>query len=244
MRPISGDQCRQAAVSQDSAPRGLLPVLGFCERCVAVSEIADEGRGRVVWEVLETSTGERRAGERDLRLTDFEVMVLPPPVTPRLDLLGLGPRQVVADALGWLVRAGRGSTTKGVRLGDGFWLVLHELRTPSPLTLVSLSAKRDGVRTTCVERFVMDDGAATATKVEGPGSLALGWAQNQDGFHEIESITFVTDVSLGLRSSRGPMRREPIWHVRVLAGSVVRWPQSDEGIRLVPRLRPDHGQGG
>lgn len=169
----------------------------------------------------------------------------PPPVTPRFDLLGLGPRQIVADVVGWLVKAGRGSTTKGVRLADGFWLVLRELLTPSPPSLVSLTAKRDDVRLSCVEFFEMDDGATTATKVEEGGTLELEWVQNQDGFQEIRSTTFVTDVSLRLRSARGPLRREPIWRVRILAGSVVRWPQSAGGVRLVPRLRPnhDHGQG-
>jgi hypothetical protein len=205
---------------------------------VVVVDSADEGFGRLAWEVLETATGQVRRGARDLRLVDFEVMVTPPPVTPRFDLLGRGPRRVAAEVVGWLVRAGRGSTTKAVRLGGGFWLVLRELLTPSPLSRVVLSARHDDVRLSCLEVFTVDEGATTATKVEEPGSLLLEWAPNQDGSTELLSTTFVTDVSLRLRAATGPRRREPVWRVKVLAGSVVRWPQSADGLRLAPRLRP------
>lgn len=196
------------------------------------------GSGRLVWEVLETSTGQVRGGHRDLRPTDFEVIVSPPPDPPRFDLLRLGPRQIAADAVGWLAKGGRGSTTKRVRLGDGFWLILRERQSPSRPSLLLLTAKRDGARTSCVEWFEIDGGATTANEVEGPGVLELEWASDQE-FQELASTSCVTDVSFHLRSAAGPLRRDPLWRVRLQAGSVVRWPQSAGGVRLVPRLRPD-----
>lgn len=198
--------------------------------------------GRLVWELMDTSTGEVRSGERELRLADFEVLVSPPPVPPHLNLLQVGPRRVIADSLSWLVRAGRGSATKRVQLADGFWLVLRELRTPSRSSLVLLSAKRDGARLSCVERFRVDDGGTTATQADGTGLLELEWAQDGDGFQELVSTAVVTDVTLRLRSARGPVGRAPVWHVRILAGSRVQWRSSADGVQLVPRLRPNRGR--
>lgn len=204
--------------------------------------ISGESCGRLVWELVDTSTGVVHRGQRELRATDFEVMVSPPPAAPHFDLFGVGARQVVADTVGWLVRGGRGSATKSVRLADGFWLVLRERRAPSQSALVLLTVKRDETRLSCMDWFKVDDGGTTAAQVEGTGSLQLEWAQDGDGFQELVSTTVVTDVSLRLRSARGPVGREPIWQVRILAGSAVRWPRSGDGIRLVPRLRPHRGR--
>lgn len=93
-----------------------------------------------------------------------------------------------------------------------------------------------------MERFRVDDGGTTASQAEGTGSLELEWAQDADGFQELVGTTAVTDVTLHLRSARGPAGPAPVWDVRMLAGSKVQWPSSADGVQLVPRLRPDRGR--
>ena len=178
-----------------------------------------------------------RAGQTRLGPHDFEVVVLPPPRPPRRDLLRSAPCQTATDALGWLIRGGRGSTTKRARLAHGFWLVLRERRSPTRSTLVLLSATHEQQRLTGVGWFRVDEGGATARKEEA-GSLTLGWAQDPEGFEELVSTTAATDLALDLRTARGPTRRAPVWRVRILAGSEVRWPRAVDGVRLAPRLRP------
>ena len=194
--------------------------------------------GFVRWELVEVSTGLTRAGEKQLLTTDFEVVVYPPPPPPRLELSWSGLRRTGADATGWLIRGGRGSTTKRVRLDRDSWLVLRERRSPVRAPLVLLSARRDAQRLVGTDRFRVDEDGTTASQVEGSGRLGLRWAQDGQGFHELVSTAAVTDVSLDLRTARGPLGRAPVWEVRVLAGSTIRWPSAADGVRLVPRLRP------
>lgn len=197
--------------------------------------------GLVRWELVEVSTGRVRRGHKELLLTDFEVVVLPPPPPPRYGLLRSSPRQTIADAIGWLVRGGRGSTTKRARLEHGFWLVLRERRSPARTSLILLSARRDEQRLAGMEWFRVDEDGATASQVDASGALHLEWTQDGEGFEELASLATVTDVSLDLRTARGPSGRPPVWRVSVLAGSTIRWPRSADGVRLVPRLRPSLG---
>lgn len=203
-----------------------------------MSQFPEGPRGLVSWELLNVSTGRTRAGQKELLTTDFEVVVYPPPPPPRFELSGSGVRQTVADAIGWLIKGGRGSTMKRVRLGDGFWLVLRERRSPVRAPLVLLSARRDVPRLVGMERFRVDEEGGSASQAEGGGRLGLRWAQDGEGFHELVSTTALTDVSMDLRTPRGPVGRAPVRQVRVSAGSVIRWPSAADGVRLVPRLRP------
>ena len=195
----------------------------------------------VAWEITETSTGEVvHAGQRDLRLTDVEVRVTPARARPGLDRLRLGPRQVAADLVGWLLTGGR--TTKRVQLGAGFWLVLQEKPGRERPKGVGLQAERDGERTFCWEWFQVDEGGATATKLQETGELGLEWATNRHGHQEVVTTSFGSDVSLRMQPGDGGLRTVVRWRVRVLAGSVIHWPQGADGIQLVPRLRPGSPQ--
>ena len=187
------------------------------------------------------STDQVWSREREVRLADFEVVTLPPPPRPQIDLFWAGPRQVLADTAGWLVKGGRGSTTKSLRLSDGFWLVLRERRIESRPFSVLLTAQRDSERLVCVEWFQVGEGGTTASQTEDSGSLGLEW-DHDDGFQELVSTTVITDVALGLRAARGRVGRAPIWQLRILAGSTIRWPKSTDGVRLAPRLRPDRSR--
>lgn len=195
--------------------------------------------GHVGWEAVNSSTGQVCSGQRGLSLTDFEVVVIPPPTTPDVSSFWTGPRTVVADTLQWLSSTGRGSATKSVRLGDGFWLVLRGLRSPTRASRVLLTGRRDRLRLTGDVWFQVDEGGATAAQVKDTGLLELEWEEDADGMQELVTTTTATDVILRLRSARGPLRREPSWQLRILAGSTIRWPRSADGARLVPRLRPD-----
>lgn len=187
---------------------------------------------------MDVSRSRTRVGEKPLQVTDFEVVVYPPPPPPRFELSAAGVRQTVADAVGWLIRGGRGSTTTRVRLDHDFWLVLRQRRSPVRAPLVLLSATRDGQRLVGLERFRVDEDGSAASQVEGNGRLGLRWAQDGQGFHELVRTAALTDVSVQLRTARGPVGRAPVWEVRVLAGSTIRWPRAEDGVRLVPRLRP------
>ncbi len=177
-------------------------------------------------------------GQRKLLITDFEVVVYPPPPPPRLELFGSGPRQTPTEAIEWLVSGGRGSTTKQLRLDHGFWLVLRERRSPARARLILLSARREAERLFGMERFRVDEVGGSASQVEGSGRLGLRWAQDGEGFYELVSTAFDTDVSMDLRTVRGPIGRAPVWEIRVVAGSTIRWLRTADGVRLVPRLRP------
>ena len=207
------------------------------KQVVDVNEIT-ESSGRLVWELVDLSTGQVSAGRRDLGVADFEVMMLPPPPAPQFHLLRLRPRRVVADTLGWLVRGGRGSSTKQVRLARGFWLVLRERRAPTPPSLVLLTARSDRTRLSGGDWFRVNEGGATATQREEHGSAELEWQQDENGFPELRRTTVVDDVVLRLQPARGPIGREPTWDVRLIADSTIQWPSTADGISLVPRLRP------
>lgn len=209
-----------------------------------MGEEAATSSGRLAWELVDLSSGQVREGQREVRVSDLEVMVLPPPVRPRFDRLLVRPGRVVADSLGWLVKGGRGSSTKAVRLGHGFWLVLRERRSPSRSTVVFLTARCDDLRLSGGELFRVDEGGTTATRTDEPGMLGLEWDRDQEGFSELARMTAVTDVSLKLQAARGPIGRDPVWEVRILAGSSVRWPRAADGVRLAPRLRPDRQRPG
>lgn len=200
--------------------------------------------GQLIWELKSLSTGQVRSREREVRLADFEVVTFPPPHQPDFDLFWAGPRQVLADGASWLMKGGRGSTTKSLRLSDGFWLVLRERRAPTRPFSVLLTARRDTERLMCVERFRIEEGGTTASQAEDTGSLGLEWGQDDNEFHELLSTTIITDVTLDLRTARGRVGRAPIWQVRILAGSMVQWPKSTDGVRLAPRLRPDRSRPG
>lgn len=195
--------------------------------------------GWLAWELVDVGTGRVSIGRRELQLSDFEVMVFPPPVRPRLDLLRAGPRRVVLDGLSWLVKGGRGSTTKRVRVAEGFELVLRERRTPATSSLVLLSGERAEGRLRTLRWFRADESGTTAMSQEGSGSLELEWARDADDFLELASTTATTDVVLRLLPAQGPVGRDPVWLVRILAGSTIRWPRAVDGVRLVPRLRPN-----
>lgn len=195
--------------------------------------------GQLRWELVDLPTGQVRRGQRSLTLADFEVIVLPPPPIPRFDPLRLGPRRIVADTLGWLVRGGRGSSTKQLRLSDGFWLVLREIRAPKRPAMVLLTARSEHVRLSGGDWFRVDEDGSTATQPEGSGRLGLEWAQDGEGFVELLCTTARTDVVLRLQPARGPIGRDPVREVRILAGSTIRWPRAADGVRLVPRLRSD-----
>lgn len=150
---------------------------------------------------------------------------------------------MVANALGWLVRGGRGSSTKQVRLADGFWLILRERRAPTQPALVLLTARSDRVPLSGGDWFRTEEGGATATQTEETGSLELEWKQDEDGFPELLCTAVVADIVWRLQPARGPLGRDPVWEVRLLAGSIIRWPSVVDGIRLVPRLRPDTESG-
>lgn len=198
--------------------------------------------GQLKWDLTSFSIDQVWSREREVRLADVEVMTSPPPPQPQFDLFWAGPQQVMRDTASWLMKGGRGSTTKSLRLSDGFWLVLRERRTPSRPFSVLLTARRDTEHLMCVERFRIEEGNTTASQVDDSGSLGLEWGQGDDGFRELTSTTFITDVTLPLRSARGGLGRAPIWQLRILAGSTVQWPKSSEGVRLAPRLRPDRSR--
>lgn len=181
-------------------------------------------------------------GQRDLGLADVEVMVRPARPAPRLGQLRRHPRRSAADALSWLAYRGRPHTSKRVRLGADFWLVLPEHPGPGRPSGTALQATREGHQTFGWEWFDLDESGATATKRQESGTPGMEWALNRDGYQEVVRTVFVSDVSLRGMAATGSARREPVWRVRVrvLAGSVIRWPQAADGIRLVPRLRPDH----
>lgn len=195
--------------------------------------------GRLAWELVEVASGRVRDGQRELRSSDFEVVVLPPPVRPHLGLLSDGLRQAALDSVSWLVKGGRGSTTKSVSLTDGFELVLRERRAPAAAVLVLLGARRSRGRLRTLRWFRVDENGTTATSQEGEGSLTLEWERDRDGFYELVSTTAATDVLLRLVPPQGPIDREPAWLLTILAGSTIRWPPAAAGVRLVPRLRPD-----
>lgn len=189
--------------------------------------------GQVSWEAQAAVPGATvHRGQREVNPADVEVLVRPPAPRPRL-----WPPSAVGETVSWLVTRGRSRTRKRLRLGAGFWLVLPEQPGPARPPGMALQAERDGERSFCWEWFEVGDDGATATKRQETGTLQLEWAANRDGHQEVVGTTFVTDVSLRLEGT-GPRSRDPIWRVRVLAGSVVRWPQAGEGIRLVPRLPP------
>lgn len=204
-----------------------------------MSSPAGASYGLVKWTLVDFSTGRVGSGEKELLSTDFEVVVIPAPPRPRLDLRHSGPRRTAADAVGWLIRGGRGSTTKRFRLAHGFWLVLRERRTPSRSRLVLLTARRDAQRLSTADWFRVDEDGATASREDEAGSLRLEWAQDAEGFQELVSTTVTTDIDLDLRAARGPSGRTPLWQLRILAGSTIRWPPAADGVQLVPRLRPD-----
>lgn len=194
--------------------------------------------GHIEWEIVEGATGQVvHRGRRDVKVTEIEVTINPPAPFPRL---GPNVLAMATGLVGWLVTRGGPRTAKRLRLGAGFWLVLPEQpRLERPLG-VALQASRDGERTFCWEWFDLDEGGATASKLQETGSLQLQWTRNRQGHQELTQTTFLTDVSLRL-SDDDP--RHPTWRVRVLAGSVVGWPESGNGMHLVPRLRPDRPPG-
>ena len=102
--------------------------------------------GHVRWELVDLVSGQVRSGQLEVPATDSEVMVFPPPVPPRFDRLLVRPDRVLVDGLGWLVRGGLRSSTKRLRLGRNFWLVLRERRSTTQSTLVALTARSDHVR--------------------------------------------------------------------------------------------------
>lgn len=200
---------------------------------------AGAGDGRLAWEVLEPATGNVvHRGQRDVRLADIEVRVLAAHPPPQLRQLPRGLRPVAVDLTSWLVPRGRPRTMKRVALNAGFWLVLPERPGPRRPPGLALQAERDGKGTFCWEWFELHDAGSTATKLQETGALRLRWARNRLGHLEVVETAFDTDVSLRVMTATGPARREA-WRVRVQAGSVVHWPQAADGIRLVPRLRPD-----
>ncbi|SEQ28214.1 hypothetical protein [Microlunatus flavus] len=199
------------------------------------------GSGWISWEAT-TPTGEVLAhGERVVRPTEFEVMITQARPVPRLSRLRLGPKEVAGDLLSWVVWRGRARSTRRLRLDDGFWLVLQQHPGPTLPLGMALQATRDGEDTFCWEWFDTDGTPTTATKLKEAGALTLELEPDAHGNHEVVSTTFATDVSLRLRADGGRDRSGPRYRVRVLAGSVVRWPRADDGVRLVPRLRPTPG---
>lgn len=201
---------------------------------------AGGGTGHVGWEIVEVATGRVvDRGSREVKTTQIETMVNPPAPFPRV---GPDVFATAAGLFGWLVTRGGPRTVKRVRLGAGFWLVLPERpRLERPLGM-ALRAERDRERTFCWEWFDLEDGGATATKLQETGRLQLQWTRNRHGHQELTQVEFLTDVSLRLTGSDSDIRH-PRWRVRVLAGSVVPWPESGNGVQLVPHLRPGRPPG-
>lgn len=188
--------------------------------------------GHVEWEVVEVATGQvLHRGHREVRVTEIETMVNPPVPFPRV-----GPNvfAMAAGLFGWLVTRGAPRTVKRLRLGAGFWLVLPERPGPERPRGMALQAERDGESTFCWEWFELEDSGATATKLQETGRLQLQWTRNRHGHQELTQVTFLTDVSLRLTGSDV---RHPTWRVRVLSGSAIPWPESGNGLQLVPHLR-------
>ena len=165
-------------------------------------------------------------------------MITPARPTPRLSRLRLGPRQVAGDLLSWAVWRGRPRSTRRLRLGSGFWLVLQQHPGPTLPLGMALRAEREGEDTFCWEWFDTDRTGTTAIKLQETGALTLALAADADGNHEVTTTTFTTDVSLRLQTAGDRDRFNPRYRVRILAGSVVRWPRAGDGIKLLPRLRP------
>lgn len=194
---------------------------------------ASSGTGHVDWEVVEGATGQvLHRGHREVRATEVETMINLPVPFPRV---GLNVLAMAGGLLGWLVTRGGPRTVKRLRLGAGFWLVLPERPGPERPGGMALQAKRDGKGTHCWEWFDLDDSGVTATKLQETGTLRLQWTRNRHGHQELTQVSFLTDVSLRLTGSD---IRNPTWRVRVLSGSVVPWPESGNGLQLVPHLRP------
>ena len=198
--------------------------------------------GWISWEATRTATGEILArGERDIRPTDFEIMITAARPAPRLSRLRLGVRQVAGDLLSWVVRRGRARSTKRLRLDGRYWLVLQQHPGPTLPLGMALQATREGEDTFCWEWFDTDSTGTTATKLQEPGTLTLALSPDSHGSHEVVTTTFATDVSLRLQAHDDRGRDSPRYRVRIRAGSVVHWPHADDGVRLLPRLRPSLG---
>ena len=196
--------------------------------------------GQIEWEIVEVATGQvLHRGQREVKVSDVGVTVNPPAPFPRLRPNVLA---MATGLVGWLVTRGGPRTAKRLRLGAGFWLVLPERpQLERPIGL-GMQAKRDGERTFCWEWFNLDEGGVTASKLQETGTLRLRWTRNRQAHQELTQITFLTDVSLRVaRDDDDP--RHPTWRVRVLAGSVVDWPESGDGMQLIPHLRPGRPPG-
>ena len=195
--------------------------------------------GWISWKATKTPTGEILAhGQRDVRPNEFEVMITPARPKPQPSRLRLGPRQVAGDLLSWVVWRGRPRSTKRLRLGGGYWLVLQQHPGPTLPLGMALQAERDGEDTFCWEWFDTDNTGTTAAKLQETGALTLELAPDANGSHEVVTTTFVTDVSLRLQADSDRDRFTPRYRVRILAGSVVHWPRAGNGVKLLPRLRP------
>ena len=195
--------------------------------------------GWIGWEATKTSTSDVLArGQRDVRPTDFEVLITPGAAKPQLNRLRLEPWQTASDLLSWVVWRGRPRSTKRLRLDGGYWLVLQQHPSPTLPLGMALQAERDGEETFCWEWFDTDSTGATAAKLQETGALTLELAPDANGNHEVVTTTFATDVSLRLQTAGDRDRFRPRSRVRILAGSVVRWPRADDGVKLLPRLRP------
>ena len=198
--------------------------------------------GWISWEATRTATGEILAhGERDVRPTDFEVMITPVRPAPHLSRLRLGARQIAGDLLSWVVWRGRARSTKRLRLDGRFWLVLQQHPGPTLPLGMALQATREGEDTFCWEWFDTDSTGTTASKLQETGTLTLELSPDSHGSHEVVTTTFASDVSLHLQAHGDRDRDSPRYRVRIRAGSVVHWPRADDGVRLLPRLRPGLG---